>query len=983
MICEMAAIRDAFLNGIVILTALVLPVAFSQTSELVDQPLALVAHGNPARISDSSHSLAMQLERGVELFAGDTIRADSNGDVLIAFCPPSGEASLLKLARGSQAVITESGVSSTPPAIVEREIPICRIPKVHRAPRPGTDYDPDEVHGRNTETPSADQQRELDRTAPLDGDPSLDLIARTTRAALLESFGLPQSALRELREIRRIYPEATWTRDVISRLLLERLPEPVSNHPSARGTLLPENTDQPGEDPDFSSGEKYALIVGLSEYPAGKRVTNLRFADKDAELFDAFLTSKRGGSLPPSHIQLLTNEKATRDGIDQALLQFVQGKGGPRNTLIVFIAAHGNYVCTDKDPDLSPSAPCEDGKQEPVIIVRDGETEAPTVTGYSMLRLRDLVTQRAAEFGRVLVYVDVCHSGNVNWRAGDSSLTPSDVLAGLEAGNGRLGIMTASSVELKGKKQFEYAYESDRLGHGVFTYYLVQGLNGGVRAIDGKVLFESVFAEVSSAVLTFTGRLRQVPEHYRSDPGLVAVDNDAKPEIDLTLRAGSVGDEATRRSADAGGDDPQTVPLAVDDPDKAAQQLESIRAQYGDQSPIYISRRTDYRVALENQGQQIVVKYLEGDQNPEQASDFHRCADYFSRALAIASDAAYDEARRLFCEGRELIFRGEYAEADTRLLRAIRIDPGRPYAYNAIGIANLEQARFDDAIAAFRDAIRLAPYWAYPRHNLALTLAERGRYADAVAQYRDAETVAPMYSYLPYNLGLLYQQLNRVDDARRSYREAERVAQKRCEVRFGIGFTQPCQERALPRTGLGALAALQHKRKAADSYFKQARQDDPKDLLAAHNDAALLADWKGHEPEAERIWTANLAQDPFHTPSLIGYTNLLKRERRYDEAIPLYRRLTEKMKEYVPAQIDLASALARTNNFQEATALLDRLVQERPRNAGVWAARAELLDKENNRDGAKSAWESALRLAAGSPDEKEIRRRRQELERSK
>jgi Flp pilus assembly protein TadD/uncharacterized caspase-like protein len=720
----------------------------------------------------------------------------------------------------------------------------------------------------------------------MDGDLFLDLVGRTSKAALLESYGSRNDALRELRDIRKLYPEATWTRDVISRLLLEQLEQPASGDLSPRAIRDPMEVTLPGEDPDFNTGEKYALIVGLSDYPAGKRVTNLRFADKDAELFGEFLRSKRGGSIPRGHIQLLTNEKATRDAIDQALIQFVEGKGGPKNTLIVFIAAHGHYVCTDKDPDLSIAAPCENGKQQPIIIVRDGDTEAPTVTGYPMTRLRDLVTRRASEFGRVLVYVDVCHGGSVNWRAGDSALTPSNVLAGLEAASGRLGIMTASSVELKGKRQFEYAYESGKLGHGVFTYYLLQGLNGAVQAIDGKVLFESVFAQVSTQVLTFTGKLRQVPEHYRSDPGLVAVDNDAKPEIDLSPRAGSSEDSLERRSADAGGDGQQPNPLPVD-LDKAAQVLKAIQAQYGAQSPIYISRRTEYRVALENRGQEILVKYLEGDQNTQEPGEFHRCADYFARALTIAPDAAYDEGRQLFCSGRELVFGGDYSGATSRLLRAIRIDPGRPYAYNALGIAKLEQARFEEAIGAFREAIRLAPYWAYPRHNLALALAERGRYVEAVAQYRDAETVGPNYSYLPYNLGLLFQQMNRIDEARRSYLDAERVAYNRCKVRFGSTFTQPCRERAVPRTGLGTVAAGQRKRKQADYYFKEARADDPNDLLAAHNHAALLADWKGHEASAEQIWKGILARNTSHTPSLIGYTNLLKHQRRYEESIPL------------------------------------------------------------------------------------------------
>jgi Flp pilus assembly protein TadD len=89
------------------------------------------------------------------------------------------------------------------------------------------------------------------------------------------------------------------------------------------------------------------------------------------------------------------------------------------------------------------------------------------------------------------------------------------------------------------------------------------------------------------------------------------------------------------------------------------------------------------------------------------------------------------------------------------------------------------------------------------------------------------------------------------------------------------------------------------------------------------------------------------------------------------------------MKQYLPAQIDLASALAQTGKLAEASALLDPLIQNRPRNAGAWAARAELLRQAGDGEGARAAWGNALRFAAGFPEEKDIRRQRQELARSK
>ena len=72
---------------------------------------------------------------------------------------------------------------------------------------------------------------------------------------------------------------------------------------------------------------------------------------------------------------------------------------------------------------------------------------------------------------------------------------------------------------------------------------------------------------------------------------------------------------------------------------------------------------------------------------------------------APRASSAFDEARMLFCRGRALIFDHAYGAARTMLERSIRLDPARGYAYNALGIAYLEQiaanaSTFDAAVVA-------------------------------------------------------------------------------------------------------------------------------------------------------------------------------------------------------------------------------------------------------------------------------------------
>ena len=50
-----------------------------------------------------------------------------------------------------------------------------------------------------------------------------------------------------------------------------------------------------------------------------------------------------------------------------------------------------------------------------------------------------------------------------------------------------------------------------------------------------------------------------------------------------------------------------------------------------------------------------------------------------------------------------------YADAETELKQALRLDPVQPVAWTSLGIAVFRQGRLDEAIAHFSEALRLDP----------------------------------------------------------------------------------------------------------------------------------------------------------------------------------------------------------------------------------------------------------------------------------
>src|SRR4051812_39638635 len=77
---------------------------------------------------------------------------------------------------------------------------------------------------------------------------------------------------------------------------------------------------------DVAPGKTFALIVGISQFKGLPHDLWLQYPDADAKLFQAFLASPRGGSVPAGQTVLLLNEKATTANIRNAFQTFLKDK---------------------------------------------------------------------------------------------------------------------------------------------------------------------------------------------------------------------------------------------------------------------------------------------------------------------------------------------------------------------------------------------------------------------------------------------------------------------------------------------------------------------------------------------------------------------------------------------------------------------------------------------------------------------------------
>jgi tetratricopeptide (TPR) repeat protein len=931
---------------LILLTAVTLVAADSDA----DLPLAAVIAAGDGTLTRAGDHYPLQLRAGDLLYAGDRVTSLSEA-IRVASCSAGR---IITAVGGVTLTVAASGVESDSGKPLEEPLSYCVLPSIRRDRRPVARSRSLAASHRSVE-PAGDLASRIQKLAPGDRealakelfpldaairDQPDDNLARVSRAMVLERYGLHYDATLQYEEIRDRWPGVDWPRMLI--------------HKSAEAARQP----PPREKRDART---YFLAVGISEYLRLAREQSLEFADDDADLFADFYRSERGGKVKPDRIRILKDSKATSAAIRNSIDEFLE-LAGPDDTLILYFGAHG--VVSD------------DGA---FIVTHDSEPEDLRTTALAMEELQQLIHGTRGNVSRVLLFADVCRAGTIGVIRKNQI---NQVVRALLASNTtrRLGFLASSPGE--------YSWESERFGggHGAFSYFVVKGLNGEADSdgdddglIDADELYEYVRSNVREATLR-----QQTPERTGDAPGVGFLIDDLSPDgiqlpgwqaLDskvVKIRSAEQSPSAERTSTRqfdlptrlrtdlerfesalaAGRILPET-------PGSAFLALERLRARMQGEPEVLLALENQLRTALEDRGQEVLLRYLDGAREPQQRTNFQSGQLYFEAAMELSPHEGFLLSRALFCNGRVKVFDGDYDAALELLERAARIDPGGAYTYNALGLAFLEQGEFDRAAAAFRDAMRRAPKWIYPRHNLALTLSEQGIYREAVEEYRNAIGLMPDNYELPYGLALLYQRMNRRSEARASYQQA-------------IGITA---DRPEAHTGLGYLYAGWRRPRRAEESYRRAIQHSPDYVPARHNLALLLSNDDRRASEATALWRQIIEEQPEFLPSRIGLASALLRTGREREAIQEYEEILRLQPERVSARLAIAEAYSKLDRLTDADWHLQEALRFSPNNALILERLGDTAVGLGDSGRGREHYEDALTRTSDPKSKKRIQRK--------
>jgi tetratricopeptide (TPR) repeat protein len=891
-----------------------------------DEPVGLILSPGGSKLLRANTETPLSARPGDLLFSGDGLRTES-APASFLFCPaktidtltPSGEVRF-----DARQPKVKTGKISEQPARA------CTLPStLHLSAASQQHYGVSMTRGINQpeippiprEKLAADVVAELpsaDSAAADSKDPAGLILAAT----VFEKHQLIANALDAYYKLREQWPDAVWVKSKI--FDLEQALAVQAAAATASG---------PG-------GQTYALLVGISKYKHPE--LSLQFANADASVFGRLLESPRGGGLPSENVMLLTDEKATTAAVRNGFQDFLKRRASKNDTVIILIAGHGTV----------------DGRNA-FILTYDADPQDLNSTALPMAELRSLFEDQLKKVGRVLLFADVCKAGAIG------SIQNTTVNADVQ----HLGDVAGDLFGLLASRPKEVSIEGPQFGggHGVFSYYVIKGLEGAADANkDGVVDANELIEYVSNQVPPATNN-KQHPREFGTYDNSMKLSDVHKPGIDVAhwpvifdsqrgqplLFAGPIafdtaGDITSFSAAiDAGR-------LLPGQPDNAFDALRKIQPEVS--AARYIEISNQLRIALENRAQDVLLRYLGGDQNPQSRQDFDQGAKYMEAARTLTRESLFLEGREDFFAGRALLFDKKFPEAANRIEQSVRIDPNAAYAYNALGIAYLEQGQFDKAIPAFRDASRRAPRWSYPLHNLALAHIETGDSQAAIRLYQQAIRLTPQYSYLPYNLGLVYQRLNRRKDAEASYRKAISIAPNSAET----------------YNALGTLKASEGKSSEAEKDYRDALQRNPELLPARHNLAVLLAEDKSRPAEAIELWRANLRQSPEYLPSRLSLAEALAKSGDRSGAVDQYRQALAAKPGYIGAHLALASLLAQSGDADGAIQELREVSKIDPQNAAAFEQIGDIEAGRGRSAEAKAAYASALAAATDRTVRKRI-----------
>jgi tetratricopeptide (TPR) repeat protein len=501
----------------------------------------------------------------------------------------------------------------------------------------------------------------------------------------------------------------------------------------------------------------YALVIGISKYQNLAAGQQLQYAERDAEDIYSVLISPEGGNFRAENVRTLIGAKATLANIRRELEEWLPSAAKEEDRVLVYFAGHG-FVAGGQ------------AYLAPYDIVPDQIAR----TAYPMATL-------GAVFGKIrakwkVLLTDSCHSGAVSPDADVQTINRS------------LIDLTRSVFSLTASRDRERSFESPDWGggHGIFTYYVVRGMEGEAdENRNGVVTADELSEYVRRNVREATnGQQNPTSDRASFDPDMLlayvpsraAAGAPPPPKFGaLVIESNMDGVEVFLDGKSVGVVD-KAQPLRLPGLVPGNHTIQGVKTGYEPDGPreetvypgqektvslrILILRRRNrsavesfdkgfeaYNKGYEENYRKAAASFeaaLKADPNYSQAAlylgrtynalfDEQKARQAFMKAIEI--DPGYMEARASYAG--MLLDVGDVDEAVRQLTVVVRRDAKNPMAQYLLAQAFRMKEQYPQSIEAARAAIQLSPINPEPHFWLAESLRLSGSFEQGAVEYAE------------------------------------------------------------------------------------------------------------------------------------------------------------------------------------------------------------------------------------------------------
>ena len=239
----------------------------------------------------------------------------------------------------------------------------------------------------------------------------------------------------------------------------------------------------------------HLMVIGINAYKNPKYALNYALAD--ATSFKEQM-AKPSDIFSDVNVHFISDADATKATIENAFKDIIK-ETKEKDVFVFYYAGHGVMSTTDKSKDFY-IVPYD-------VLQLYGADDALAQKGISAKELQQFATNIQAK--KQLFILDACQSAGALEAVTMRGAAEQKAIAQLARSTGTHWLM-ASGVE-------QFATEFSQLGHGVFTYALLQGLKGAADNGDKQITINELKAYLETIVPELTQKYKgtaQYPTSY-------------------------------------------------------------------------------------------------------------------------------------------------------------------------------------------------------------------------------------------------------------------------------------------------------------------------------------------------------------------------------------------------------------------------------------------------------------------------------------